>query len=315
MERTGMDVSALHPELRSVFRRVPNPPIAHGWQRSLVRLGTRLLPGPKLRDGLRHEHVELGAGVGAHVFTPAGGGSGAALLWIHGGGMVIGTAAQDHASCVDIAVDLDVVVVSVEYRLAPEHPFPVPLDDCYRMWRWLLDAAPRLGIDPHRIAVGGQSAGGGLAAGLVQRVHDQAGVQPVAQWLHCPMLDDRTAARRDLDADDHFLWNNRSNRIAWSAYLGTEPGAPDTPPYAVPARRADLSGLPPTWVGMGDVELFYEEARAYAEALTGAGVDTTVVVVPGAPHAFEALAPRSRVAEEFAATARAWLRARLAPPE
>ncbi|MFE3457828.1 alpha/beta hydrolase [Nocardiopsis aegyptia] len=310
-----MDASALHPDLRSAFRRVPNPPIARGWQRSLVRLGTRLLPRPRLRDGLGHEYVALAPGVGAHVFTPAGGGSGAALLWIHGGGMVIGTAAQDHASCVDTAVDLDIVVVSVEYRLAPEHPFPVPLDDCFRVWSWLLDHAAERGVDPRRIAVGGQSAGGGLAAGLVQRIHDHSGVQPAAQWLFCPMLDDRTAARRELDAVDHFLWNNRSNRVGWSAYLGTEPGAPHTPPYAAPGRRTDLGGMPPTWIGAGDIELFHDEDRAYAEALTGAGVDTTLVVVPGAPHAFESLAPRTRVAEEFGAAARTWLRGHLAPPE
>jgi acetyl esterase/lipase len=156
-------------------------------------------------------------------------------------------------------------VVSADYRLAPEHPYPAPLDDCLAAWTWLQDNSPARGVDPTRVAIGGQSAGGGLAASLVQRVHDDPGAaQPVAQWLFCPMLDDRTAAERKLDATKHILWNNTSNRMGWRSYLGVEPGAASTPEYAVPSRRADLAGLPPTWIGTGDIELFYDENRAYA---------------------------------------------------
>jgi acetyl esterase/lipase len=245
------------------------------------------------------------------VFTPDGGGNGGALLYMHGGGMVIGTAAQEDAHLAQIAAEMNIVTVSVEYRLAPEHPFPAPLDDCFAAWIWLVSQSLDRGIDPSRIVVGGQSAGGGLAAGLVQRIHDHGGPQPVGQWLFCPMLDDRTAARRDLDSVKHFLWNNRSNLIGWTAYLNTSPGADSLPAYASPARRSDLSGLPPTWIGSGDIELFFDENVAYAEALRIAGVECVLDAVPGAPHAFESVAANTQLAKDYTARAEAWLRGRL----
>lgn len=224
--------------------------------------------------------------------------------------MVMGSAVQDDRQCFATARELDVVVVSAEYRLAPEHPFPLPLDDCLDAWDWLQQNAAARGIDPRRVAVGGQSAGGGLAAALVQRIHDQGGTQPVAQWLFCPMLDDRTAANRELDAVRHILWNNRSNRIGWSAYLGTV-GAPEVPDHAVPARRPDLTGLPPAWIGTGAIDLFHDENLAYAERLTAAGVPTTFDVVADAPHAFESAGAGTEVSLAYVDRAHRWLRDRL----
>jgi acetyl esterase/lipase len=202
--------------------------------------------------------------------------------------------------------------VSAEYRLAPEHPYPAPLDDCAATWAWLLANAAGRGISPERVAIGGQSAGGGLAAGLVLRVHDEGGPQPAAQWLFCPMLDDRTAANRDLDPVRHFLWNNKANRAGWSAYLGAPPGSPAIPAWAAPARRADYGGLPPAWIGAGTVELFYGEDRDYAASLTAADVDATFDSVPGAPHAFESIAAKSPVAQAYLDRATSWLRGHLA---
>lgn len=150
------------------------------------------------------------------------------------------------------------------------------------------------------------------AAALAQRLHDADGPGAVAQWLFCPMLDDRTAARRDLDAADHLMWHNRENRFGWSAYLGHDAGTADPPPYAVPARRADVAGLPPTWIGVGDIDLFHDEDRAYAERLTAAGVDTTFVLAPGGPHAFESWAPTTPMARSYVAGARDWLSGQLA---
>jgi len=238
----------------------------------------------------------------------------AALLWIHGGGFVIGRAAQNDRFCGAAARDLGIVVVSVEYRKAPEHRFPAGLDDCHAGWTWMQQQAAALGIDPARVAVGGESAGGGLAASLVQRLHDAGGTQPAAQWLFCPMLDDRTAARRELDDVGHFVWTNRLNRSGWRAYLGAEPGAATVPPYAVAARRDDLSGLPPAWIGVGDIDLFADEDRAYAERLRAVGVAATLDVVPGAPHGFEIWAPDSTLAREHVARAQAWLRGTLDVP-
>jgi acetyl esterase/lipase len=307
-----MHASRLHPQLRAVYRFLPNPPLHRDWFLRLSRRGTALIPNPRVPDDIRYERVDLGPGTAVHVFTPSARGNGGALLWIHGGGLVTGAAAQDHRFCVEVARDLAVPVVSVDYRLAPEHPYPVPVDDCLSAWRWLQGHAVDRGVDPARVAIGGQSAGGCLAASLVQRVHDGPGQQPVAQWLFCPMLDDRTAAHRDLDTVRHFLWNNRSNRAGWRAYLGADPGSAAVPTDAVPARRTDLSGLPPAWIGIGDAELFYDEARAYAEALTAAGVPTTLDTVPGAPHAFEKIAAKAPVSQAYLRRAKTWLDHQLA---
>jgi acetyl esterase/lipase len=233
------------------------------------------------------------------------------LLWIHGGGFVIGTASQDNAFCAVTARDLGIVVVAAGYRLAPENPFPAALDDVACAWQWLQHSAEALGADPGRIAIGGQSAGGGLAACLVQRIHDAGGVQPAAQWLFCPMLDDRTAARGELDRVGHFLWNNSLNRTGWSAYLGTGPGGSAPPEYAVAARRTDLRGLPPAWIGVGDIDLFCEEDRDYARRLRDAGVECAFDLVKGAPHGFETFAPKAAVTQRYLQRGRAWLGAQL----
>ncbi|WP_344376122.1 alpha/beta hydrolase [Agromyces tropicus] len=294
----------------------------------MVQAALALIPAPRPAEAVRFERIDFAVpGTGVRVFTPAGAPVSAeapspesesesrargALLWLHGGGLVIGDAAQDDAWCARLAERLGIVVVSVEYRLAPEHPFPAPLDDCVAAWQWLQDAAAARGIDPIRIAVGGQSAGGGLAAALAQRLLDDGGPQPAAQLLYCPMLDDRTAARRDLDAVRHFAWTNRDNLVGWSSYLQASPGADVVPDFAVPARRAELSGLPPAWIGVGDIDLFHDEDLAYAEALRGAGVACTVDVVPGAPHGFESIARGADVTHAFHARARAWLGERLA---
>jgi len=304
--------AALHPQLRAIVRFVPNPPVRFAWALALMQWTSGLRIAPKVPAGVRYRRVEVPGGETLHLFLPHGEHRRSALLWVHGGGLVIGNAAQDRARCARLAMDLDVVVASVEYRLAPRHPYPAALDDCLAAWTWVLDHAADLGVDSRRIAIGGQSAGGGLAAALAQRIHDGAGTQPAAQWLFCPMLDDRTAADRNLDAVRHFVWDNVSNRVGWTAYLGSAPGAEDVPTYAAPARRDDLAGLPPAWVGAGDVELFFEEDRSYAERLTAAGVPCVLDVVPGAPHAFETVAARTPVAREYCARAEAWLRERLA---
>ncbi|MBT2518189.1 alpha/beta hydrolase [Streptomyces sp. ISL-90] len=309
---TRLRMSDVHPELQRAYRRLPRTGIRHGWQRRLVRAAMRFMPEATLSDGQSLERIDFETrGTGVRVVTPAGGGSGGALLWIHGGGLVIGAATMDDRLCAQLAARLGIVVVSVEYRLAPEHPFPAPLDDCAAAWQWLRDAASARGVDPHRIAVGGQSAGGGLAAALVQRVHDAGGPQPIAQLLYCPMLDDRTAARRDLDAVRHFAWNNRDNLVGWSSYLGGPPGAARGPDHAVPARRADVSGLPAAWIGVGDIDLFHDEDLAYAAALRDAGVECTVDVVPGAPHGFESIGWDAELVRAFHARAQAWLGERL----
>lgn len=228
--------------------------------------------------------------VEVRVYTPHRRSSDGALLWIHGGGYIVGSAAEDDPAAGGMAARLGIVVVSVEYRLAPEHPFPAAHDDCLTALRWLHAQAAELGVDPARIAVGGESAGGGLAAALVLRAHDES-IPVCFQYLIYPMLDDRTVQRAEADGAWHVIWSPPSNRYGWASYLGHEPGTRDASPYAVPARRASLAGLPPAWIGVGSADLFAAEDIDYAARLEAAGVACELVVVPGMYHAAQRFAP------------------------
>ena len=306
-----MRASLIHPQLRWQFRWAPSLPVANKPLIAMTRVALKTLSHYRLPTGVTREVIEFAQGGAVEIYTPAERSSDGALLWIHGGGLVLDRTGLDNRSCIETARALGIVVVSVTYRLAPEHPFPVPLHDCVRAWDWLQENAEKRGIDPQRLAIGGQSAGGGLTASLVQLLHDRGGIQPVAQWLFCPMLDDRTAQCSDLQATRYPIWDNRSNRAAWRAYLGAAAGADETPDYAVPARREVLTGLPATWIGTGDVELFYDENVRYADALRAQGVAVEHDVVAGAIHAFEMLAYRTEVAKQYWARAWSWLATQL----
>ncbi|HTR70171.1 MAG TPA: alpha/beta hydrolase [Mycobacteriales bacterium] len=219
-----------------------------------------------------------------------------AVLWIHGGGLVLGTARQDDGLCRRFAAETGALVASVEYRLAPEHRFPAALEDCYAALTWLA-AAPD--IDAGRIAIAGGSAGGGLAAALAIMARDKGEIRPAFQLLVYPMLDDRTAARPDPGAATRRLWNNRANRYGWASYLGREPGSDGVSSYAAPARCSDLAGLPPAWIGVGSVDLFHDEDVEYARRLTASGVPCRLDVVDGAFHGFDYVAGAA-VARRFA---------------
>jgi acetyl esterase/lipase len=304
-----VDINKIHPTLRKATASFPKLPIASGFGRTLTRtLLPLLLPKPKTPAGISIQQVKTPSGLKLRTYTPAGDRTRAALLYIHGGGMMIGSPAMDDVLLATIASELDIVIVSPDYKLAPENPYPAAVDDCHNAWNWLQSNLSELQIAGHRIAIGGESAGGGLAAGLVLRLCDEGGPQPVAQWLFCPMLDDRTALDRTLDEVDHFVWNNKMNLVGWSSYLGKTLGTEQVPIYAAPARRTNLSGLPKTWIGVGDVELFFEEDRAYANKLSAAGVACELDVVSGAPHAFEGLAPDSQLAKDYLARAKGWLK-------
>ncbi|WP_425843122.1 alpha/beta hydrolase [Agrococcus sp. TSP3-2-1] len=294
-----MDLERVDPELREAVTALPGVDLRRPIGRWLGRAAPRLMRWPR-EPGVRIRRDRLG-GVRVRTYAPPCIRSDAVLLWMHGGGMIIGAPHMDDRLCSAIAARVGIAVVSVDYRLAPEHPFPAPLDDCERVFA-ALAAQGR-----ERIAVGGQSAGAGLAASLAQRLLDVGGAQPVAQLLFCPMLDDRTAARTELDVERHFVWDNRSNRLGWRALLAREPGAEAVPQHAVPARRDDLRGLPPAWIGVGDLDLFHEEDVDYAKRLRAAGVDVQLDVVPGAPHGLDAIAGGSRLAAEHRRSAIDWL--------
>jgi acetyl esterase/lipase len=238
-------------------------------------------------DGVRVTSHDVPGGRDVFVYRPhdlqrpAG-----ALLWIHGGGLVLGRPEADHDLCSRMARELGIVVVSARYRLAPEDPFPAGLDDCSAALRWLHEQAGVLGVDAQRVAVGGASAGGGLAAAVVQRAHD-SGLPVAFQVLVYPMLDDRTALRRDLGGRGRVAWTPRSNTFAWAAYLGHRARREESRPYAAAARREELTGLPPAWIGVGDLDLFHDEDLEYARRLQEAGVAVEVLVEPGMYHGAE----------------------------
>lgn len=210
-----------------------------------------------------------------------------ALLDIHGGGYVAGSARVGGPRNSALACDLGCLVVSVDYRLAPEAPYPAGLNDCYAALRWLHGQAVALGVDPARIAIGGDSAGGGLAAALALKTRDLGEIPIVAQMLTYPMLDDRTASTVPAHPlVGEYLWDSASNRFAWEAYLGRIPGG-DVEAYATPGRVEDLRGLPPTFIAVGQLDLFVAEDIDYARRLMEAGVATELHVYPGAFHGFD----------------------------
>ncbi|MEN2784906.1 alpha/beta hydrolase [Sphingomonas qilianensis] len=221
-----------------------------------------------------------------------------ALLWMHGGGFVVGRPEQDMAIVSRILDRIDIAIISIDYRLAPEHPFPAPLDDCHAALCWLVEHASELDIDIKRIAIGGQSAGGGLAAALVQRVADNGPIVPAFQLLVYPMLDAQTG-RSDHGARGQFLWTPKNNIFGWTSYLGRDPKTGDFPNYAVPARRASLTGLPPAWIGVGTLDLFHDEDVEYGNRLRGAGIDCVTHVVEGAYHGFDGVKPEANATASF----------------
>lgn len=229
-----------------------------------------------------------------------------AVLYIHGGGLIMGSPHTEAMGSGRLARELDAVVVSPDYRLAPEHPYPAAIDDCMTALRWLRDNAGELGIDAGRIAVTGSSAGGGLSAAVAQRAHDE-GIALRAQALVYPMLDDRSALR-DHGVRGRFLWTPASNGFGWTSYLGRRPRLADAPAYAAAARREDLSGLAPAWVGVGDLDLLYDEAVDYAQRLQACGVRCELVTVAGMYHGTDGLAARTPAMQEFRRSATEFLR-------
>ncbi|WP_322860678.1 alpha/beta hydrolase [Mycobacterium europaeum] len=225
-----------------------------------------------------------------------------ALLWIHGGGTVMGHASQDDKYLRKLAHGTGVAIAAVEHRLAPEHPYPTPLEDCYAALQWL---ARQPWVDPDRIAVGGASAGGHFAAALAQRAHDRGDVKLAFQMLVYPMLDDRTGA--DHRSQKRIMWTGTDNQLAWRWYLN---GA--DPREAAPARRDDLSGLPPAWIGVGTLDLFYDECLEYARRLRAAGVAVHEEITPGAFHAFDQIVDKAPVSLRFFTSQCAHLRDALA---
>ncbi|KUI01073.1 alpha/beta hydrolase [Mycolicibacterium acapulense] len=240
-----------------------------------------------------------GATLALGWYQRAGEQPGSAALYLHGGGMIFGL--EHVGNLYDLAVrdyvaTSGVPMLMVDYRVAPEHPHPVPAEDCYEALCWLAGNASTLGIEPDRVAVMGDSAGGGLAAGVCLLARDRGGPAVAQQILIYPMLDDRPGTP-DPGLLPYLTWTYDDNATGWGALLGEDAGSASVSPYAAPSRATDLSALPDTYIDVGDLDIFRKEDVAYATRLADAGVPTELHVYPGCPHAFEALARNAGVSQ------------------
>ncbi|GCF06812.1 alpha/beta hydrolase [Dictyobacter arantiisoli] len=285
------------PELAAILDQIPAPVLTAETLRQIRAMSSRasadlpqfsvlsvsesFIPGPEGAPDVR-----------VLVYLPTSvQGAVPALLWIHGGGYIMGSADAEDLTVKSIVSALGCAAVSVDYRLAPETPYPGPIEDCYAALKWLSTHADELGIDPKRIAVGGSSAGGGLAAALALLTRDCGEVSLAFQFLLAPMLDDRTCAlAKPHPYTGEFIWTPEANRFGWTSLLGQEPGGPDVSPYAAAARAEHLEGLPATFLYVGALDLFLEEDLEYARCLMRAGVPTELHVYPGAYHGFRMVA-------------------------
>lgn len=221
------------------------------------------------------------------------------MVWIHGGGYIVGSADADDPVAKKFVSAIGCVEVSVDYRLAPETPHPGPVEDCYAALKWLYEHADELGVDPARLGIGGASAGGGLAAALGVLARDRGEVPLIFQLLIYPMLDDRTVSTTDPHPyTGEFIWTKELNHFGWTCLLGQEPGSEGVSPYAAAARATDLAGLPATYIAVGALDLFLEEDLEYARRLVRAGVPTELHLYPGAFHGFN-LVPTAGVSIAF----------------
>lgn len=262
------------------------------------------------------QEIQIPAPEGHHVLAillrPEGlTGTVPAVLHIHGGAYIIGMPEMNVPELTTTAHQLGIVILSVDYRLAPEHPFPAGIEDCYTALGYLHDNAATLGIDASRIAVMGESAGGGLAASLALLARDR-GDHPLAfQLLDAPMMDDRTCVRPRNPVTGEFIFAPADNHFGWSCLLDAEPGGPDVSPYAAAARATQLEGLPPALIATGALDLFLDENVDYAMRLISAGVAVELHIYPGCPHGY-VIAADAPVSQRALADKRAALRRALA---
>ncbi|MCR8845169.1 alpha/beta hydrolase [Paenibacillus sp. SC116] len=291
--------SRVLPELRSTLAQFPGFQLEEklAWSRSLlvgppieqsehVRTITRMIPGAdgemlvKIYEPVQRTGDKLPA-----------------MMWIHGGGYVMGHPDMDDALCERFVQAANCVVVSVDYRLAPEHPYPAALHDCYAGLTWMTEEAEQLGIDVERVAIAGASGGGGLTAALALMVRDKGGPALIFQMPLYPMIDNRndTASSHEITAEN-ATWNRANNVAAWKMYLGENNDASEVP-YAVPSRASSLEGLPPTYTCVGQLDLFRDETIEYVTRLAQAGVDVEFHLYPGCFHVFEVFVPQAEVSQ------------------
>jgi acetyl esterase/lipase len=309
---TATPLHLVHPELRDVVPMVEQ--FAKGPAFTRENLAQLRMPNPMWQrpslDTIKHEKRTIAGMKGQpdvtiYIVNAKPGTSRPAILHTHGGGYVLGSAESSVRGLQELCEKLDVVAVSVEYRLAPETTFVGSLEDNYAGLKWLYANAVSVGADPAKIAVMGESAGGGHAALLAIAARDRGEVPVAFQCLIYPMLDDRTGTSRKMPPHvGTLIWTPVQNRFGWESFLGTQPGKAKAPKGAVPARVLDLKGLPPAFIGVGTLDLFHDEDVDYAQRLNAVGVNTELTVVPGAFHGFDeiSLLRKKKLGDWFEAT-------------
>ncbi len=292
-----LDYGKLDPELRGALDQLPSLEITRENVAQIRALmASRPVPPSPIEVQREDLHAPSESGeVPVYVYRKGTRPKQPALLWIHGGGYIIGSALDERARV--IAHELDCTVCSVDYRLAPEHPFPAGPEDCYATLEWLMANGDALGIDTTRVAIGGASAGGGMAAGVALMNRDRSNHPLRLQLLLYPMIDNLHATESG-QYENHPIWNQGTSFRAWEMYLNGDPGK-RAPAYAAAARAEDLRGLPPAYVCVGSEDLFRDEDVAYAQRLSAAGVPCELAVFPGLYHGGDMFVPHAAVSRRL----------------
>jgi acetyl esterase/lipase len=297
----------LDPDLAAITADAParTPAARDDWRalREMGNAGLDLIDSllPDRPEVARTDHVLTsydGDEISARWYEPLDRVPGPAVVYLHGGGMIMGSVAGYDRLVAGYVADSGVPFLSVDYRVAPEHPHPTPVEDCFAGLAWLLQHADALGVDATRVAVMGDSGGGGLAAGVTLLARDR-GVALARQVLVYPMLDDRTTVP-DPELAPFAAWSYDDNHTGWHALLGDSLGTDDVPASAAPARATDLSGLPSTYIDTGDLDIFRDESLEYARRILATGTDVELHVHPGCPHGFDRIPGLPVAARAFA---------------
>lgn len=312
--------SAFDPEVERILATLPEEDVLNAanlaQQRLLYRRGVASIADDLTRYDVQHAQHSIATPAGeiivsvlrpTHLTHPEGG-----IMMVHGGGMVMGDRLTSYSAfgLVECVARLGLVLISPEYALAPERPYPAGVEDCVATWQWATTAA-ELGVDPGRWILAGISGGGGLAAAASLMIRDRRAVPPLAQLLICPMLDDRTTSgsKTQFSHDSGFggVWPTESNRFCWDCVLGAGHENREVSDYAAPGRSTDLSGLPPTYLEVGSADIFRDESVEFAMQLWADGVAAELHVWQGGPHGFEASAPEAALSVSARAARESWL--------
>ncbi|WP_410662192.1 alpha/beta hydrolase [Amycolatopsis sp. lyj-84] len=301
-------MTAFDPELAEALVGVPSgPPLSAeslaGMRQAMAEMNLSCAEAIGDRDLVWEDRTVPGTDVVVTVVKPRNAQGAPGFYNIHGGGMVLDNRFADLPRMVALVEEFGFVAVTVDYRLAPEHPHPAPIEDCYAGLTWMVENAAELGFDPARLIVGGGSAGGGLSAGIALLARDRGGPALAGQLLLCPMIDSRNDSASTKEFAERGVWSREANEFGWRSLLNGQ-----TSPYAVPSTATDLTGLPPAFIEVGAAEIFRDEDVDYARRLWRAGVPTELHVWAGAYHGFDRFAPDSEVARAARATRASWLR-------